>query len=212
MRNKIVILMLWVLLFCGGLAQADGITFTSNGTIDDPQVWDYVNVRNDGTVLQILGGTVGGLNIYDTAHVEMHGGTINNPIFARTGSFFMDGGVLNGSIVGGAMIDINGGVLNVPGSYIKSPDAIVNIRGGVTPLGGNWGIYIEGYGGALNIYGYGFVWDSTESLLSGYLADNNPFAFRIGTYEKTTLHVVPEPVSLCLLAFGGLILRRNCKK
>lgn len=28
----------------------------------------------------------------------------------------------------------------------------------------------------------------------------------------TDVYLVPEPVSLCLLAFGGLLMRRNCKK
>lgn len=210
--KKLILIIAIVLLSCGGLAQAtNNITFTSSGTISDPCVYGNVEVRNDGTVLKILGGTINALYTSDNSSIEMHGGIINvAATLSNESGFLMDGGTI-GSILGGSAIDINGGVFSSPSGYIKSFGAIVNIRGGITPLGGNFGIYIYRDDGAVNIYGDNFISDPSLYKISGNLADGNPFVFSMDnhTYEKTTLHIVPEPAALCFLVIGSLLLRRK---
>lgn len=204
--------MAFVFLFSSGV-RADYITFTSSGTISAPSVYGSVEVHNNGTVLQLLGGTIGLLNAYDASRVEMSGGTITQGAgFIGTSSFLMTGGVINSYLVstGTGTMDINGGTIN-NADYIKGTWSILNIRGGTINL--YQGIFDEGYG-SVNIYGYNFVLDPSHYLISGNLADGNPFAFKMNsvTYGKTNLIVTPEPLSLGLLAVGGLFLRRNFRK
>jgi hypothetical protein len=208
MRNTLVIGVMGTLLFAGGLVRAGNITFTSSGSISGTDNYNGVFVHNDGTVLQILGGTISYLYAYEGSRVEMSGGTISNGAnFLNTSSFLMTGGVINSYLVGTGAVDIDGGIIN-NAEYIKGW-SVLNLRGGTINL--FQGIFDEGL---VNIYGYNFVRDPIHYQISGNLSDGNPFAFKMNsaTYGKTNLIVTPEPVSFFLLGIGGLFLRRTCKK
>lgn len=232
MRNKIVIgvMVMGVLLYCGGLAQANDITFSSSDTIDSPQVWGHVYVQNNGTVVNMIGGQVGYLHMYNASTFNMSGGQIEDSIFTSNSSTFnlsggtleitgfefdgnvnISGGNITGSgkfanfPVGGCVVNITGGNLNF---YSLMPYGELNIYGGLLNIGNfGWG------DGTTNIFGYGFNYDPVGQVLTGYLSDHNQFTInQLSSFEYQHINLIPEPVSLCFLAFGWLFLRRNCKK
>lgn len=236
MRNKIVILMLGVLLSCGELAQADDITFTSSGTINSADVWEHVRVENDGTTVNMGGGQVGylsmgGASIFnmsdgqishwiDIEHsstINVTGGTINNSLFVvySGGTANLNGGTITTDTLktyDTSTININDGILDF--EYF-GVNGIVNIRGGILNAKGTG----AGFDATINIYGYGFHYQPesvpyyNDGILTGYLLDGNAFSFGgLSDFGYARFNLLPEPATLCLLALGGLFLRRNSKK
>ena len=62
----------------------------------------------------------------------------------------------------------------------------------------------------VNIYGYGFNYDSY--ILTGFLADGSSFLFNelpSDTYSHMNLIVIPEPMTILLLGLGTMLLRKQ---
>jgi len=231
-RKRISILLAILLLpVC---ANATDITFTSSGTITDGNVFGNVYVQNNGTVVDMSGGQITqGLNTYDASVLNMSGGLISGNVnISNLSSFNVSGGTIDvGYYVVYGSTNISGGNITAyclrtsPASSIPLvPASIVNIDGGNL----NFDKFdIEGvvniYRGSLyvddariitlclptiNIYGYGFNY--TQEILTGYLLDDNFFTIKgVDASEYARFNLLPEPMSLLLFGFGLLVLRKT---
>jgi len=171
MRWRIVILMLGVLLPCGGLAKAD-VDFHQDTTIDSGTWPGNTNVY-DTAILTVKGGDIDSISAFDNSTVDIIGGTIDTIYLTDLES---------------ATINLYGGDITM-GFYgrFTAPNAI-------------------------NIYGKDFiVWQNQDrAYLSGKWADNSDFDFYFlrsnGLPDIVSLHIVPEPLTLSLLALGSSLI------
>jgi hypothetical protein len=187
MLNKIIILMLGVLLCCGGLAQA--IDFYDNGAIVEGDNFDIVNVWNTATVNMTGGSVTSFLNLNNNSNFNASGGEIQNHVSTFDySSIVFSGGNSHISLTTNdySTIFIYDGLLTASIAAFDSS--------------------------ALNVYGYGFnVTPTGDSYnLTGYFQDGTSFCYYLRgstTYPRVTLHTVPEPASAAILLFGILALR-----
>jgi hypothetical protein len=63
----------------------------------------------------------------------------------------------------------------------------------------------------INLYAYDTVLDNTAYILSGrYYSNNNFFTIDVHNTEVYAhINIVPEPVTLLFLGFGGLVIRKR---
>lgn len=217
---------------CSSARGADK-TFDSNGQILPGETWDTVYVRNNGTVVDMSGGQVGGLRLSDNSIFNMSGGDITGGIDAQGTSYFdMSNGTIDvdstvvlygvgGSFSGGnvtatglktgidSSVEFTGGVLNF---NIFNIIGDLTIKGGVLHVNNS---YIDYFSSTINIYGHGFNYNPTggaygDGILTGYLLDNNFFSMdQLNASEFQRFNLIPEPTTLLLLGIGGLLIRKR---
>ena len=170
MRNKIVIVVMGVLLWCGGLAGAD-IDLHQDTTIDTG-TWSGIGVH-DAAILTVNGGDITAISAFDNSTVNVTGGSIGAIYLTDLESATIN--LYGGDITIGFL-----GLLNAPN--------------------------------AINIYGKDFVvrQSGQNAYLSGKWANNSDFDFYFlrsnGLPDIVSLHIVPEPLTLSLLALGGSLI------
>ena len=203
MRRRIGILILGVLLSCGGLAQATNIDFNSVnpvGTIQAGDNYDQVTLH-DSAVVTMTGGSAYTVWSYDSSTFQMQSGNVTGWI-----------GVSNSSSV-----TLSGGLLK---------DLELRDSGIATILGGNitGSLGIFGTAAVAHIYGknFGATPNGAGWLITGDWADNSPFTifYRAPLYAPPPsssgpyvfLHTIPEPATLFLFGFGMIFARRKSSK
>ena len=208
MRRKILIIVT-MLLFGVCPVQAVDITFSTSGTIIDGDVYDTVYVENDFTVVDMLGGQVGNVFTSDISTFNMSGGQVTeNIMIGISGTMNVSNGVidvLNFAFQDDSYTLILGG--NITASYMKVyNDCTIDIKGALLQVNN---FYLSEFDIAtINIYGYDF--DYTGGVISGYLIDDNPFSISgVSESEYLGFNLVPEPTSLLILGMGSLLLRRR---
>ena len=170
MRNKIVIGVMGVLLYAGGLAKAD-IDLHQDTTIDGGTWPGNTNVY-DTAILTVNGGDIMSISAFDYSIVNVSGGSI---------------GIIFLTDLENATINLTGGDITGFHGRFNSPNAI-------------------------NIYGKDFVvWQNgQDAYLSGKWANNSDFDFYFlrsnGLPDIVSLHIVPEPLTLSLLALGSSLI------
>ena len=232
--KKAILTILMMLLFGVCSVQAVDITFSTSGTIVNGNVYDDVYVENDGTIVDMFGGQIEGLWLYDTSIFNLHNGQIvgyfSGIDIGHLSTINVLGGVIDKSsdfvVHGNANFD--GGSITA-GRLKTYEDSIVTLTGGFLNLGmleihGELNIYggmldIEDNGGTdgvVNIYGYDFTYIPTGDpfwgggTLTGYLLDNNPFIIKgLSQNEFENFNLIPEPMTVLLLGLGGVFLRRK---
>jgi hypothetical protein len=188
MLNKIVILILGILLCCGGLTWAGNIAFYTDGAIIDGNVFQTVNIWNTATVnmtggsvlslgahnksmLNISGGSIQGLGGYDSAIVNITSGTIITLIAHNSSLFNLRGGSITGELFAESAATIN----------VFGYD-LIN-----TQHGGPWG----------------------DGMITGFWQDGSPFRiYTDGGSTYSRINLIPEPASIFLLGFGAFLFRR----
>lgn len=137
---------------------------------------------SSGGMASITGGVMSADNVkvYDGAILTLNNANINFDTF---------------DVLQGGQVDIFGGDVDIASAYVA------------------YGYYIgDDYmdvGSTINIYGYGFNYNSTTEILSGYLQDENYFQIGgVNELEYTSFNLIPEPTSILLLGLGGMFLRR----
>ncbi|MHC4456456.1 MAG: hypothetical protein ACYS0I_05070 [Planctomycetota bacterium] len=134
--------------FCVSELKAVDIIFTSDGVIDEPNIYGRVEVVNDATV-DMIGGAVGGLYIWDQSTFNLSGGSVQS-IYA------LDSSTVN--ITGGSVaryIDAHdSSIINVDGGVIRAEHGISMVVGSTLNMY-NGDVYIDyvKLGGTINVYG-----------------------------------------------------------
>ena len=193
MFEKICKLMI-ALFLVAGICHATSVTFTSSGTIQNGEVYNYVYVENDGTVVDMTGGQIGNLQTSYISTFNLYGGQIAEVAAGDTGPTITIGPLGTINILNG-LVDIKDFVIQgigyISGGDISSdrlktyPGTAVDISGGILDLGlvdihSDFSIsggsfyasdsYVD-YSGpgiaTINVYGYGFSYDPDGGILGG---------------------------------------------
>ena len=187
-------------LFEGRITAWDSSTTNINGG----QVQQGRLMANQYTVTNIYAGNVAWneFRIGDYAVGNIYGGNISFDGLFSLQSF----GVLN--IFGGQ-------ITHGTSSYIAVNDfATLNIYGGGSAILSN-DFYLSD-NAKINVYYSSYIrykpQDPYSPIIAYYLSDGSEFLPNQFTYDelsKINFQYIPEPATLCLLALGGLFLRRK---
>ena len=222
---EIILTLLAVLLYAATPAKAlyinDGQNHVFSGT------YGYVDIAGSGTHAQVVDGAViEYLGVTNYATAEVDGGIVGQLAAHGQSQIVMNGGTIT--------------VLGPGGGSINAWDsATIEVRGGTfsalmtqfdnhaSGIAGGGTIYLYGdkfsddghpmqYGQSLRDYaaisGPNLTGTVTGRLLDGLLI-NTPFIITAGANGPGgDIIVVPEPATLCLLALGGLVLRKKRSK
>ena len=235
MKKSVGFLIASVVLVLAVCALATDKTFTSSGSIVDGDIYNFVQVQNNGTIVNMSGGQINeSLFIRDSSTFNMSDGSISGGITISPSSIL---NVSNGTINGGwnvesnAIVNISGGnitagLLKTYPGYPSIPESIVNINGGILNfdmfgIGGTLNIYRGllnvnkfSYWGTsseyINIYGSEFNYNPITQILTGHLLDNNLFTIGgVDSIEYTKFNLIPEPISIMFFSFGLAFLRKQ---
>lgn len=197
------------------------ITVQMNGGYISGTLWGQ-----DTSCTYIYDGQIHAIYSSDSSSVTLYDGVVNSGYgVASWGS-----GVFNmyGGIVGILNADQDS-IMNIYGGIIADntntcENSILNIRGGI------WLDYMAALNtgdSVINIYGKDFQYISSNGLGSfgqlsdggtiiGLWSDGTSFSIdlmdHLGDstfYDHVVLHEIPEPCTLLLLAFGGLMIRKR---
>jgi len=245
MKKKIGILILGVLLSCGGLVQSavaydyvyidDGESHViGDATYQNSYViLDYHIANNPGTYFHIVnGGNIWQFSTCNNSTIKVDGGSISYGITGSSNSEIVVNGGTIGTIwaYGHTSVAVNGGAIN--GWILASDNSMVQIRGGMfanlsdLAASSSGTIYLYGsnfsvggvelnYGDSLRDYGVvgGPNFNDLTGVITGTLLDssllNCEFSVPLNNPGGADIIVIPEPATVCLLALGGLFLRRR---
>ena len=200
--HVIVISMLGVLLFAGGLARATIENFYSDRNIANGDSFDEIHIFDtppDQTTVTMWGGSAKYIRAYNSSIFLLEGGNVTQCIAAyNTSSVTIAGGTANSvEFYNSSIANLSGG--NITGSLGVFETASAHIYGknfNLTPVGGG----------------------SSGWIIEGIWADNTPFSiyYRINApvpppgdpNSKVYLHTIPEPASLFLLLFGIIGIKK----
>jgi hypothetical protein len=212
MKRSTGLIILAVLLCCGGLASATDITFDSSnpvGVIGDGDSYGLVTLHDSATVTMTGGSLASGIVAYDTSTFNLQGGS------SGSGAGFYNSSIAN--ITGGTAGVFNmydDSVLNISGGTVygasMGPSTILNLSGGT--LRGMY--YVKS---TVNIYArdLSVAPQQDNEVASGHWADDTPFQFTLGRalgYSPPTqinFYEVPEPASMLLVGFGMLFIQKK---
>jgi hypothetical protein len=194
--------------------------FDSSGQILAGETWDNVVIRNDNTIVDMLGGQIGrpntsdSLSAYDNSVFNMLGGQITvmyimmNSIGTSKNTINISGGttdVFLDFVFGGGSYGLISDGSVTAGRLKVYYDSVIDIRGGLLQVND---FDMVGYDKlpTVNIYGYGFNYSG--GVVSGYLRDSNPFSIGgVSELEYSHFNLIPEPTTLLLLGFGCCLCR-----
>jgi hypothetical protein len=227
MKKKIGILISIGILFFACNAQALTSLYGGHLTINQNQNDnDGIIAYNDSTI-NMLGGSVWWININDQVTANIYNGSADDFLAYDSSTFNIYGGSAKNLIAKNTShINLNGGnvrlvrieqnsVANVSNGTFEflsvKEDSRVNLYNGVInylSATGNSVVYLYAYDVSFTTTGGDY---NTGQITGKYLLNNNTFCINFGSAVESYSHiiVVPEPVTLLLLAVGGLVLRRR---
>ncbi|HUT30871.1 MAG TPA: PEP-CTERM sorting domain-containing protein [Sedimentisphaerales bacterium] len=226
METKTYIIMAGVVLVAACSAQGVNKDFYSSGQILPGESWDIVNIYNDDTVVDMLGGSADYISTFDGSTLNVVDGyaevgafeysTINISGAELSGAHAWNYGTVNFYATGQSRALGAGefGTANMYGGTVEqvgaSDSGLLNIYGGlITDCLGASGTSV------VNIYGYDFNYDPTGGAydggqLTGFWLTGSPFTVDLyGAETYSHINEIPEPGTLALLALGTLLLRRK---
>ncbi|MHC4500395.1 MAG: hypothetical protein ACYS21_14930, partial [Planctomycetota bacterium] len=226
MKAKIYVIMLGVVLLAACTAQAVNKDFYSSGQILPGESWDLVNIYNDGTVVDMLGGSADYISTFERSTLNVVAGyaevgafdysTINISGADLSGAHAWNYGTLNFYATGQSSGLGAGefGTANMYGGTVEqlgaSDSGVLNLYAGlVTDCLGASGTSI------VNIYGYDFDYHPTGGAydggqLTGFWLSGSPFTLDLyGAETYSHINQIPEPSGLVILALGAVLMRRS---
>ncbi len=196
MRTKLFIV---ILIATASVTQAAILNIYADDTIQNGDVYDTVNIYDSldvppvQTTVDMTGGDISYLNVYDTSVFNFNSGSI------------------------GALTMNNSSIANLyssdtPTMYLYDNSQIHIYNGS---LGSSALIYDNA---ELHVYGYDLEYDETPSpnWVTGQWENGQDFKIylrNIYSYDpdQVVLHEIPEPTTFLLFTFGSLLLRRHYK-
>lgn len=226
MRTVIIIITIAVLAMGVCNVHAESIVFTESGQILEGEMWDFVDIYNDDTVVDMSGGFADYITTYDASTLNVTGGhadfgavdysTINISGGTFTGAQAHDYATINFSDNGSGdyLLAEEFGTINMTGGstegIICREDCIANL------YFGSISNYISAIDSSIiNIFGSDLVKTNSGGSygygqVSGIWTDNSAFNIDFGTPETYShVNLVPEPCTLWLVGLGTLILRKR---
>lgn len=233
MKNLFILTMLAVLCFSGILYGGDW-DFYSDGVIEDGDTYNVVGIYDtppDHTTVDMTGGLVDSMGVYDESTLNVSGGTVWSLYSFESSTANVFGGSIYGlysydmSAVyisdnanveilrarGSSVVDIANGLFDIASA---SEFGEVNIYGGLV------NDYLASDElGIINVYGYGLGKSDVGGIYGngsvwGEWANGNLFSIDFNgteTYSHVELHEIPEPCSMFLLGVGGLLIKNRKK-
>jgi hypothetical protein len=143
------------------------------------------------------------LRTYDSSGINISGGSVTWIYAWNTSTIIISGGVVKSiDAMPNTTINVADGIIS-NGLLVVHNYSTLNITGGQLDV-----VYTKFYGQhAVNIWGYGFDYDSTKGLLTGYLSDDNPFSMKVANLEG--INLITEPATLLLMTCGLWFARRG---
>lgn len=192
-RTGTTFLIVWAIAICVTLSPAANgayISFSRDGVIQDGDSYDGVYVYGNNTTVQVKGGNIGKLLSYDRSTVNVSGGHVTSAQSYEQSTINISGGIVNVPRIwdAGSTINVTGGTF----WNVEVGSGQFNMSGGQIA---GMGIFAATGDGAVNIYGYGFVYQpmpgQNDGRLTGFWPDGIPFSidFRPGAYQLVTLHL-----------------------
>lgn len=178
-KQRIVILMVGILLFAGGLAKATIDNFYSDVTILNGDVYDRINIYDtppDQTIITMMGGTVNTFSTYNSSSLIFSNGHIGYVSLYDSSAFHISGGNI-GYI---AMYDLETTVHIFGYNFEYTPNT-------GDPSGRLTGFWADG---------------SAFSIDFRRIPEHLPSS-------RVVLHEIPEPCLFALFGFGMLIIKRT---
>lgn len=228
--KKVVAIIIMVLLVTGVCnVHAESIVFTESGQILEGEVWDFVDIYNDDTVVDMFGGVADYITTYDWSTLNVTGGsadfgavdysTMNISGGTHSGALAWAYGTVNFSDTAESRrLDAWAfGTVNMTGGIIEGIGALdsgtVNLYGGeITDAIG------AGDSSIINIFGYDLALSSSGGeygygLVSGFWQNDTPFEIDLSSPETYShINLIPEPGTLVLMGFGVMIMKRRSKR
>jgi len=196
MKNKTgtTFLILWAIALCVILSPAANgayISFSREGVIQDGDSYEGVFVYGNNTTVEVKGGSIGKLLSYDRSTVNVSGGLVTYAQSYEQSTINITGGIVRVLRIwdAGSTINVTGGTF----WNVEAGSGEFNMSGGQIA---GMGILAAAGDGAVNIYGYGFVYQpmpgQNDGRLTGFWQDGTPFSidFRPGAYQLVTLHEI----------------------
>jgi len=226
MPRKQILTILAAVMFLGVCpVQAADKTFNESGQILEGEEWNAVEIYNDDTVVDMLGGFVDYMQTFDESTMNVNGGELwtldgwessianiyGGNVYSISVWDYAEANLYEGIYFTTIIARGQAGTVNMNGGNVKR---IGSIESGLINLKG--GSVLEYLGASdsaiVNIYGYDFSynpnagnWDGGQ--LTGFWLDGIPFTTDLydqGTYQH--INLVPEPTSLILFTVCGLFL------
>ena len=200
-RKKILTIITVVIFFIPSQLYAADKIFTSSGEINEGDFWTFIEIYNDGTVVDMYGGGADFIYTYDGSTLNVMGGT------ADVGALDYSTINITGGNIGAAYAWDNGTVNFYGSSSTKGLGASysgrINMFSGTVESIGVGGMSITNlYGGQItdclgagqssvvNVHGYGFDYNPSGGSydggqITGFWLDNVPFTidlYGVATY------------------------------
>ncbi len=198
-----------------------GSTVEVDGTAEAVTELHFASWSGNSNLVTLNIVNSGSLTVSGWSYLGVAAGDVGE-INVGAGSTLTCGGAMNVGFNGDCTLNVNGGTVNANGGlYTSNPwqtagtgSGTINLNAGVVnvydfAMSGTGLINIEA--GEMRIYG--LWWDAT---LQGLMTANQIVGYN-GTQsvdisydgDFTVLSAVPEPATMCLLALGGIMLRRK---
>jgi hypothetical protein len=220
MKKLFILTMFVVMALTAENARAEDKVFAESGMIVDGEIWDYVNIFNDDTVVDMSGGIVdriithdrSTLNIMNTGNDVFVKNWENSTVNLYGGTFRHIDCISNVNILGEAVTEIivcegSGEILNIHAgstNYIQAiHDPIINLHGGTIDR-----IFSHGRNDEYNVYGYNLTKSQVGGMygygsVTGNWFDNSAFEINFDNPEVYFhVNLVPEPSALLLITAG----------
>jgi hypothetical protein len=193
-RTGTTFLIVWAIALCVTLSPAANgayISFSRAGVIQDGDSYEGVFVYGNNTTVEVKGGSIGKLLSYDRSTVNVSGGHVTYAQSYEQSTINISGGTVRmpSTWDAGSTINVTGGTF----WNVEAGSGKFNMSGGQIA---GMGIFAVAGDGAVNIYGYGFVYQPmpgpNDGRLTGFWQDGTPFSidFRPGAYQLVTLNEI----------------------
>ena len=181
-------------------AESEATIINYSQDLTDPAYYSILEVYDsppDTTTINILGARILTLDIFDSSIINVHEGSAM-AVRAFNSSTF---NFYNGDNI--AIVALDSSTVNLFGGQIGSINALLDSE--------------------INVFGYDFEYIASENTdprsignggtLNGYWQNGNSFSILLHdtdniSYDHLNLIIVPEPCTVLLLGFGGLVLRK----